>query len=632
MLNAMDGGWNEFAGNLAFVGLTMALWSHLSIWFARQWSGHAQHAFGIAAGITAIGSILLATQSSPGILIDIRHAPLALAGMFGGPVAAAIAGGMVSAVRIWIGGAGMIDGVVMIFVVAVMGVAFNFALRARQPRLTDVVILSAALAIVLAASLAMLPTLAAAGTLERAGGPLLALNVAASLMGGIILFMTRRNQLERNVLEAAFAQSPDFLYIKDRESRFLSVNNNMAALYHLAGRHDLVGQSDFDVMPLPHAEERFDAEQHMMRSGKPIIDSVEHMGNRVLLASKVPVRDGEGRVIGLAGVTRDITERMALETELRDSKNTLAHALAGMSDGFAMFDRQGHLVFCNEQYRQAFPLSGDTRLPGTHIADILRRVVETGERAESPGHATEDWIRNAAATLHQNKDEQIELSNGTWLSIRTRLDGNGTAMVVVSDITSTKHAEAALRLAAQQLKNLADTDGLTGVMNRRAFDEVFAREAARSARDGHPLSLLMIDIDWFKAYNDSYGHPMGDQCLRQVSTCLSDCLKRPADIVARYGGEEFVVLLPETDADGARVIAEHFAERLQALDIGHSASHYGRVTASVGVAAGTGRHLRTDFQRLLTVADNALYEAKSAGRNRVASGNFDVENSGKLAG
>lgn len=628
----MNSGWTEFAGNLAFVGLAMALWSHLSIWFARQWSGYAHYAFGVATGLTAIGSILLATESSPGILIDIRHAPLALAGMFGGPISAAIAGVMVCIGRILVGGAGTTEGVVMIVLVAMLGVAFNLAVRTRQPRLSDVVILSAALTVALAAALSLFPTISAARTLERAGAPLLALNAAATLLGGLILFMTRRAQLERSVLEGAFAQSPDFLYIKDRDSRFLSVNNNMSSLFHLAGPHDLVGRSDFDVMPLPLAEERFHAEQDMMRSGKPIIGSVEHMGRRVLLASKAPVRDDEGRIIGLAGVTRDITERMALETELRESKDTLAHAMAGMSDGFAMFDHKGHLVFCNEQYRLAFPLSGDVRRPGAHITEILRRVMETGERAERPDQPVDDWILGAAATLHQNKDEQIELSNGNWLSIRTRLSENGAAMVMVSDITSTKQAEAALRLAAQQLKNLADTDGLTGVMNRRAFDENFAREAARCARDGQPLSLLMIDIDWFKAYNDTYGHPMGDQCLRQVSGCLADCVRRPADTIARYGGEEFVVLLPETDTEGARRVAEHMAERLRNLDIRHAASDYGRVTASVGVATGMGRTLRTDFARLLTVADNALYNAKSAGRNRVASGDFEVENSGKLAG
>lgn len=628
----MEGAWNEFAGNLAFVGLAMAMWCHLSIWFARHWKGFAHQAFGLAAGSTAIGSMLLAVESSPGVLIDIRHAPVALAGMFGGPIPALTAGFMVSIARISVGGAGAADGVTIAALVAMLGVVVNLATRSRQPRLSDVALLGGMLAIVLGVAFALLPTFAAERTLENAGAPLLLLNTAATLMGGLILFMTRRNQLERSILTSAFVQSPDYLYIKDRDSRFLAVNNNMATLYHAGETQRLIGQSDFDVMAQPLAEQLFYAEQKMMRTGDPIIDSVEHMGDRVLLASKVPVRDDEGRVVGLAGVTRDITERVTLLNELRESKDTLAHAMAGMSDGFAMFDRTGQLVFCNEQYRQSFPLSGDVRYPGANIADILRRVVETSERAEAPDKPIEEWIRTAATTLFDNKDEQIELSNGTWLSIRTRLGENGTAMVVVCDITSTKHAEAALRLAAQQLKSLADTDGLTGVMNRRAFDEIFAREAARGARDGHPLSLLMIDIDWFKAYNDTYGHPMGDQCLRQVSACLSDCMKRPADVVARYGGEEFVVLLPDTDAEGARIVAEHFTERLRALDIRHIASKYGQVTASVGIATGAGRALQTKSDHLLTTADNALYDAKLKGRNRVASGDFEAAAGSKLAG
>ena len=205
-------------------------------------------------------------------------------------------------------------------------------------------------------------------------------------------------------------------------------------------------------------------------------------------------------------------------------------------------------------------------------------------------------------------------------------------MVVVSDITSTKHAEAALRIAAEQLKNLADTDGLTGVMNRRGFEEAFARETARSAREGTPLSVLMIDIDWFKAYNDSYGHPAGDECLRQVSRCLVGCVKRPADTVARYGGEEFVVLLPGTDAAGAKVVAGQFATRLQELGLPHSGSPVGRVTASTGITTGQGQVLRTQAQRLLATADNALYDAKAAGRNRVAERQFEPTVAGKMAG
>lgn len=620
---------DEFAGNLAFVGVAIAMWAHLSTWFARQLSGYTRFAFGLATGATAIGSIMLAVQVSPGVLIDIRHAPLALAGMFGGPVPCVIAAAMVLAVRIWIGGAGVVDGSITVILVAALGLIIHRIMRKRQPRFTDVVLLTAGLASILAVALAMLPTLAATNMLERAGVPLVVLNCAASLMGGLILFMTRRTQLERSILEGAFAQSPDFIYVKDRDSRFLTVNDNMATLYHRRGPMDLVGNSDFDVMPRPLAEQLFSAEQDMMGTGKPIIDSLEHIDNRFLLASKVPLRDREGRVVGLAGVTRDITERMALETELRESKNLLAHAMAGMSDGFAMFDRDGTLVFCNEQYRDAFPLSRDVRVLGANIRDIIRGALETGERIDGPKDAVDAWIEAAASTLHRNKDEDIELYNGEWRSIRTRLADDGTAMVMVSDITSTKQAEVALRIAAEQLRNLADTDGLTGVMNRRGFDEAFAREAARGARENTPLSLLMIDIDWFKPYNDTYGHPAGDECLRKVSRCLVDCVRRPTDTVARYGGEEFVVLLPDTDMSGARTIAEAFAARLEALGMGHSGSPLGRVTASTGIATGKAQSLRTDFNRLISAADGALYRAKAQGRNRVAEGHFDESSSGR---
>ncbi|MCF3641050.1 GGDEF domain-containing protein, partial [Rhizobium sp. TRM95111] len=121
----------------------------------------------------------------------------------------------------------------------------------------------------------------------------------------------------------------------------------------------------------------------------------------------------------------------------------------------------------------------------------------------------------------------------------------------------------------------------------------------------------------FKAYNDTYGHLAGDECLRLVSKCLLQSVKRPADIVARYGGEEFVVLLPETDEDGALVVAGHFADHLAEANIAHSRSEFGRVTASIGICCGSGRTLRSDPNALLSVADTALYDAKSQGRNRL---------------
>ncbi|RUM08007.1 diguanylate cyclase [Rhizobium chutanense] len=612
----MNGIWTQFGGNLSFVCLAISLWAHFSIQFQRRSARQEKIAFGIVAGAASIGSILLAVEFNPGLYIDLRFSPLALAGMFGGPVAAAFAALMAMAFRFCVGGTAMIDGLIVIAVATGIGLAANFWIRKRSPALMDVALLSLALAAALVLSMATLPTLVHARVLAIIGLPMTVLNCLATVLCGFVLLKTQQWALERSILVTAFSQSPDYLYVKDRNSRFITVNENMTRLFRFRTTAEMIGLSDFNLMSRPLAEELYYLEQQVIDTGVPLIDSAEKIEGRSLLASKVPLRDRQGRVIGLAGVTRDITERVALERELRESKNLLSHAMAGMSDGIAMYDSKGFLVFCNDQYRDAFPLSGDARVIGAHISDILRRVAETGERPGIPDNV-DGWIKAATASLHSNKDEEVQLHNGDWRSIRTRLAEDGMAMAVVSDITATKQAEIALRLSAEQLKSLAETDGLTGIVNRRAFDEAFARETAGSARKNTPFSLLMVDIDRFKAYNDTYGHPAGDQCLRVVSKCLRQSVSRPADIVARYGGEEFVVFLPDTSAKGAMIVAEQFARRLAKENIAHSGSEFLRVTASIGLACATGAVLRTNPNRLLAEADAALYDAKTQGRNRI---------------
>jgi diguanylate cyclase (GGDEF)-like protein/PAS domain S-box-containing protein len=628
-----NGVWGQLIGNLAFVILAISIWAHLSIWFQRHLVGYEKIAFGVIAGATSIGSILLAVEFVPGVYIDVRFASLALAGMFGGPISAIIATSLATIFRIMIGGAAAADGVISIILMSGVGLAINFSIRKRSASLVDIILMTGAVGATLVICLIGLPTLSKAHVLAGVGFPLTLLNCVAAIVCGLIILKTRHVELERSILVTAFSQSPDYLYIKDRDSRFITVNDNMCRLYRYKGPADMVGLSDFDLQPRQLAEELYFREQEIVATGVPLIDSFEHIEGRFLLASKVPLRDQNGRIIGLAGVTRDITERTALERELRESKNLLSHAMAGMSDGFAMFDSKGYLVFCNDQYRDAFPLSGVARVAGAHITDILRKVVETRERLDLSYEAADAWMAAATAGLHSNKDEEIQLGNGDWRSIRTRLAADGTAMVVVSDVTAMKQAEIALRVSAEQLKSLAETDGLTGIVNRRTFDEAFVREAARNARNNTPLSLLMIDIDRFKAYNDTYGHPAGDQCLRVISKCLLQSVKRPADIVARYGGEEFVVLLPETNEEGAAVVAEQFALLLHEVNIAHSESEFARVTASIGISSARGRVLRTEPSRLLSVADAALYEAKAQGRNRILFRQLaDVKSPAKKAG
>lgn len=183
-----------------------------------------------------------------------------------------------------------------------------------------------------------------------------------------------------------------------------------------------------------------------------------------------------------------------------------------------------------------------------------------------------------------------------------------------------------LAAANRVLERLASMDGLTGLPNRRYFDATLDREWRRLQRVGRPLALIAMDIDHFKAYNDTYGHAKGDDCLKALSAAIRDSLQRGGDFVARCGGEEFVAVLADTDAEGGRRTAERLCEHVAALRIPHR-GHEGAdwVTVSAGVAA-TVPDSRTNAEALMQAADRALYAAKHAGRNRVALGSIpDVD-------
>lgn len=182
------------------------------------------------------------------------------------------------------------------------------------------------------------------------------------------------------------------------------------------------------------------------------------------------------------------------------------------------------------------------------------------------------------------------------------------------ELTQTKRQ---LTESNTQLERLSTLDTLTGLANRRRFDEVLRYEWRRSAREATPLSLVFCDIDFFKAFNDGYGHLAGDACLAQVGRAVSTVSNRPGDLAARYGGEEFVLILPGTTEEGARLLAEKLRARVEELRILHARSPLGgRLTISLGVACMVPRP-GSEPKELLDLADRALYAAKEGGRNRV---------------
>lgn len=233
-----------------------------------------------------------------------------------------------------------------------------------------------------------------------------------------------------------------------------------------------------------------------------------------------------------------------------------------------------------------------------------------------------DWDRAAddAVPAHGRRAENwcVMPQIGTRLYIAIDagpiLDASGKTIAVVETLRDM----TAQKIAQDELRRLATKDGLTNIANRRSFDDMLAKEWRRASRESRTLSLLMLDVDFFKRYNDAYGHQGGDECLRQVAAAMNSVVKRASDTVARYGGEEFAILLPATELSGAVVVAERILAAVASLKLPHSGSAVAdHVTVSIGVASARVTNSGVPAC-LIAEADAALYMAKESGRNRVA--------------
>ena len=219
-----------------------------------------------------------------------------------------------------------------------------------------------------------------------------------------------------------------------------------------------------------------------------------------------------------------------------------------------------------------------------------------------------------------------QTGEGRWVRTYERRMRDGGLVAIRLDVSELMQHEQELSLLNGRLAHLnqelsvqSQTDALTGLANRRAFDQRLAEEVSRAARHLMPLALLVVDIDHFKAYNDHYGHPTGDACLRQVATVLRECAGRPIDLVARLGGEEFAVLLPHQGSADALQVAERCLRAIDVAAIAHAGSPVApHVTVSIGVAQLI--KPAPDGAALLAAADAALYLAKRQGRRRVVLG------------
>ena len=609
--------------NLAVVTLFVAGWTYVQALLDRYPGWVRSMALGVFFGLGAIVAMSSSFTLEPGFNIDLRTTLVSMAGLFGGPLGGLAAALMAAAFRLHLGGAGAWGGSITIFGVLGLSLVLHAITRRRDLRIPDVLVLALLISLTGFVGMASLPH-EQQDMVRHALVPNAVLHFVSCLLAGLAMLFERRrraamreNETYRTIIESL----PDSLNVKDRDGRFIAANPATAALMGANSPADLIGKTDADFYAPPVAA-RFRADEvEVMAKGEQVTipQMLPNLDGkpRWLWTLKVPLRDERGAPAGIVTHNRDVTEVRGLMTALEESQQQLSYAMAQMADGVAMFDKHGRMVFCNEQYRDSFPLTKDVRIPGNHIRDMLRASALRGEQTVLENEDLEAWINQTEAALHTPTEHNVPLVDGRWVQVRTSSSPDGSSLVVVSDISKIKNAETNLLALTHELHEQAVTDGLTGILNRRAFDQALDAEMARSSRDNSWVSLLMMDIDRFKAFNDHYGHQEGDACLRAVSAEFARILKRPGDVVARYGGEEFVAILPATDEDGAFHIADQYLRAVRALNIAHAGSEKGIVTVSIGMACyRPGDQVRLGAE-LIHWADQALYDAKLAGRDRL---------------
>ncbi|MEG4009479.1 diguanylate cyclase [Microcoleus sp. Pol11C1] len=316
-----------------------------------------------------------------------------------------------------------------------------------------------------------------------------------------------------------------------------------------------------------------------------------------------------------------------LLSQLQESEERYRSVITSMTEGVVLQLANGQITACNASAERILGLTPEQMMGRTSVDLDWRIVREDGQPFPGQQHPAILTLRtgqgrsNVVMGIHKS-DKTL-----TWISINSQplfhfnQSKPYAVLTTFADITERKRGEEMLRHWAEQERLIATTDGLTQVANRRCFDERLQSEWHRLMQGQQQLSLIMLDVDYFKRYNDCYGHQAGDTCLVQVAKAAAAAVKRSTDLFVRYGGEEFAAILPSTDAAGAIAVAESMRQAIRDLGIPHEQSEVSSiVTVSMGIATVIPT-AETSPDELVAVADRALYDAKRQGRDRYKSAN-----------
>lgn len=394
-------------------------------------------------------------------------------------------------------------------------------------------------------------------------------------------------------------------------------SNAVFEIYDLPPGEPLDLDRALDAYPGQARNEIFSLIERTLSTGEPFDHTCEFIaasGKKRWVRTLAEIEYFAGKPARLIGVIQDVTAQRALQSELAATQALLQTAMNEMADGLAMFDQDGRLTVWNKRYTSLFPYVEAQSCRGRTLAEILSAGVLKGEISIPTDVTPAEWVEDEVQRSASAEASELLLSSGRWVSKKTSALPDGGWVTLYADITEKK-------AALEQLEGLANNDGLTGIANRRCFNERLEVAVEFATRSREPLSLLMIDVDHFKAYNDTYGHPAGDEVLRALATALQASCRGGFDLVARYGGEEFAVILPGAAETVARKTADRIAQSVRELEIPHVSSDRGRITVSIGIST-LSPEIVGDTSVLLETGDKALYAAKCAGRDTVRVAEF----------
>ena len=427
----------------------------------------------------------------------------------------------------------------------------------------------------------------------------------------------------QRLLEQAIDAMPAGIEIFDAQNRLVKANHRMQAWLPQLNPAQAQGQSFESLLRAKLKQGDLPAEavgredewvqQRLARLGQSQEPLLHQLPNGLWLQTN-ETRTPEGYLLA---VHQDVSDLVAKEQQLKASQSELEAIIRTAAVAIFTINAQGQVWSCNPASERLFGYA-----PSELLGQNINRLMGEPERSQHD-HYLRRYAERGLNTLRGRPTEFHAVhKNGQSLTVQVAVTEvrkpDGPLFVgVISDLTERKQFETELQDANERLLRLSTTDALTELANRRLLMQKLEEEWRRSLREGTPLSLLLVDVDHFKLFNDRYGHQAGDEALIAVAQVLKASVNRPADLVARYGGEEFVVLLAQTDGEGALAVAERCREALRAAAIAHAlSSHSAYLTLSIGMSCAVPVQGGKASQ-WLTQADLALYQAKAQGRDRV---------------